>query len=198
MPKIVTSYKELEQPVFHQVIIVDGEEWEPAEGESIPDDAIIYNVRGMTPIQQTLAVKILRMPPVPNAPYKSKQVTPLRQSGRIDPNAVHDEMYQDFEDPDYKKAVKEYEDVQTERLTLVLAWSLMCCVDGMNPSDTEIEEALGEKAYKYDDRNIESLRNRVSQVADILLPRIEARHMNIIQRAVDKLSGLKVSDVNFT
>lgn len=197
MPIIISSHKQLEGPVSEAVIISsDGREL--SEKDFIPDDAYVYNVRGMSPKEQSMISKLIRTPAAPVAPYKPKQIAPLNRSGGLVAKDIHDEMVQDDGDPDYLNAVRLHQDMVSDRMQIVMAYTLVACVDGFNLSDADIAEGTGETAYKNDPNDIDTYRNRISQISEIILPKMDSRHLNIIQQRIGKLTGITNESVDFT
>jgi len=190
--KIVTSFRDIGK-ARHVLLTLpvsgvddDGNECEP----------ITYKVRGGTPHETRMIMRIAGLPDAPEPPTKKRVRMPL-DGNRIDAaNLGLHEDYLDYDDATYKHELEIYTDEMRLAEQRAVMYRLMACVQGFDMTDEDIAEVLGEPAHPKEP--LEELALRLDQLSEIIMPDMDNNHFLMLARKITELSGVSTEQVNFT
>jgi hypothetical protein len=207
---IIKSYKDIPKMKYDALeLYEDGKVFDPTNkadkateaiygDNKMAEDMSIYYVRGMTPKELGISGKLSSYVQQPIPPKKKVEVKPLDNRGKIIPEDIHDEEELDFDDPDYLRRVSEWSQANQDQNNLLIVYQLVCCVEGFDPSDADIEEATGKKPPANDVTKITEYKKRLALIGDMILGSIDNRHLTQIMRKISERTGLSDTAINFS
>jgi hypothetical protein len=197
---IISSYKNIPKLKYESLELdEDGKVVDRTiKREDGAEETYTYNVRGMTPKELGISGKLSGYVPQPTPPKKKVEVKPLDNRGKIIPEEIHDSEELDFDDPDYLRRVSEWSQANQDQNNLLIVYQLVCCVEGFDIADTDIEEVTGKKPPANDVTKITEYKKRLALIGDMILGSIDNRHLTQIMRKISERTGLSDTAVNFT
>lgn len=156
------------------------------------EQVVVYKVRGLTPKEYMVLSELQPIEKMLNPPKKKKEVAPLDNRGKIVPEAIRDEDEYDFNDPAFKQELtKEWLAYRKRAFVYILT----CGVYGFQITDDDIQQELGQTPVQV--TNIDTLRRRLDQIAEIIFSRMDNRHVKILVDKIIDLTGVKDEMINF-
>ena len=197
---IISSYKNIPKLKYESLELTEnGRVVDRAiKREDGAEETYTYTIRGMTPKELGISGKLSSYIPQPTPPKKKVEVKPLDNRGKIIPEEIHDSEELDFDDPDYLRRVSEWSQANQDQNNLLIVYQLVCCCEGFDPDDKDIEEATGKKPPANDVTKITEYKKRLALIGDMILGNIDNRHLTQIMRKIAERTGLSDQSINFT